>query len=74
MRSDFPIQFDSWVRQWGRTWTDGAEMNARELHGYLVALVARYGVGNVRIVNGMIEKRGTARDGRAVWHVMGKVN
>lgn len=49
-------------------------MNARELIGYKVALAARFGADNVRIVNGMIEKRGTARDGRAVWHVMGKVN
>jgi hypothetical protein len=45
-----------------------------EMHGYMVALVARFGRENVRVVNGMIEKRGTARDGGAVWHVMGKVN
>lgn len=50
-------------------------MNAqtKTQHGYKVALQARYGA-DVRIVNGMIEKRGTARDGRTVWHFMGKVN
>lgn len=48
-------------------------MNA-QMNGWMVALVARFGRDNVRVINGMIEKRGTARNGAAVWHVMGKVN
>lgn len=52
---------------------DGADME-NDLRGYKLALVARYGAGNVRIVNGMIEKRGLSTGGRDVWHVMGKVN
>ncbi len=45
-----------------------------KLHGWMVALVARYGRDNVRVINGMIEKRGMSTSGAPVWHVMAKVN
>lgn len=48
-------------------------MNTQNQAGWMVALVARFGRDNVRVVNGMIEKRGVARNGSYVWHVMGKV-
>lgn len=40
--------------------------------GWMAALVARFGSANVRINNGMVEKRGISTGGRAVWHVMGR--
>lgn len=46
-------------------------MNAKST-GWMAALVARFGADNVRVVNGMVEKRGVSTGGRAVWHVMGK--
>jgi hypothetical protein len=42
--------------------------------GWMVALIARYGRENVRVINGMVEKRGTSTSGAPVWHVMGKAN
>ncbi len=52
------------------SWAD-TKMNAN-MNGWMVALVARFGRENVRIVRGMIEKRGMSCSGAAVWHVMGK--
>lgn len=49
----------------------GAEMNAKST-GWMVALVARFGADNVRVRNGMVEKRGVSVGGREVWHVMGR--
>lgn len=46
-------------------------MNAKST-GWMAALVARFGSANVRVVNGMVEKRGESRTGAAVWHVMGR--
>lgn len=48
-------------------------MNAKST-GWLAALVAIYGPKNVRINNGMVEKRGTSTSGAPVWHVMGKAS
>lgn len=46
-------------------------MNAKST-GWMAALVARYGSANVRVNNGMVEKRGVSTGGREVWHVMGR--
>jgi hypothetical protein len=44
-----------------------------KINGWLVALVARYGRDNVRVSGGMIQLRGIACGGRAVWQIMAKV-
>lgn len=46
-------------------------MNAKST-GWMAALVARFGAANVRVNNGMVEKRGVSTGGNVVWHVMGK--
>jgi hypothetical protein len=44
-----------------------------KINGWIVALAARYGSANVRVSGGMIQLRGVARNGRAVWQNMAKV-
>jgi hypothetical protein len=49
-------------------------METNAMHSWKLALVARHGAANVRIIGGKIEVRGTARNGGSVWHFMGKLN